>query len=53
MKNNSTETNFSPTKAMRTLIEESESQTKRISLIEQQFMDLCIRVNKIEDSNPQ
>ncbi|MBI2598370.1 MAG: hypothetical protein HYW50_04190 [Candidatus Diapherotrites archaeon] len=50
MKNNIIQTNLTPTKALRALLEEFDLHTKRIRLIEQQFLDLSARVNMIEDS---
>jgi len=50
MTNNTNETKSTPTKALRELTEKLELQTTRIRLIEQQFLDLAVRVNGIEES---
>ena len=50
MKNTQVETMLTPTKALRNLLEEFEAHNKRIRMMEQQYMELCVRVNTIEDN---
>lgn len=50
MKQTQVETILTPTKALRNLLEEFEGHNKRIRMMEQQYMDLCVRMNTIEEA---
>jgi hypothetical protein len=50
MTNDTNEVKSTPTKAFRELTEKFDLHTTRLRLIEQQFLDLAVRVNYIEDS---
>ena len=50
MTNDTNETKATPTKALRELTEKFDLHTTRLRIIEQQFLDLSVRVNYMEDA---
>ena len=50
MTNDTNDVKTTPTKAFRELTEKFDLHTTRLRVIEQQFLDLTVRVNYIEDS---
>ena len=50
MTNDTNETKATPTKALRELTEKFDLHTTHLRIIEQQFLDLSVRVNYMEDA---